>query len=84
SEPEPDYRYRESEPATTYHEPEPDYTQKPEGVPDYVEPEPVREPEPVYHEPEPVYVPEPEPVREPEPVIDNAPSFDDDLSKGRN
>ena len=96
SEPEPTY----NEP--TYHEPatthnEPDYTQKPEGVPDYVEPEPVREPEPVYHEPEPVrepepvyhepepvYVPEPEPVREPEPVIDNAPSFDDDLSKGRN
>ncbi|MBQ3434124.1 MAG: hypothetical protein IJG24_03655, partial [Selenomonadaceae bacterium] len=96
SEPEPTY----NEP--TYHEPatthnEPDYTQKPEGVPDYTEPEPVREPEPVYHEPEPVrepepvyhepepvYVPEPEPVREPEPVIDNAPSFDDDLSKGRN
>ena len=99
SEPEPDYHYSEPEPATTYREPEPDYTRKPEGVPDYVEPEPVREPEPepvyqepepvrepepVYQEPEPVHIPEPEPISEPEPVIDNAPSFDDDLSKGRN
>ena len=83
----------------TYSEPtyrEPDYTQKPEGVPDldpepinepepYHEPEPVyHEPEPVYHEPEPVYH-EPEPVyHEPEPITDNAPSFDDELSKGRN
>ena len=78
-----------------YHEPEPvrepehDYTQKPEGVPDYTEPV-----EPVYHEPEPVRDPEPiyiEPIREPEPVyiepappVDNAPSFDDELSKGQN
>ena len=88
-EPEPEPTYRESE--SNYREPEPDYTRKPEGVPDYVEPapepirepEPIHEPEPVYHEPEPVYT-EPEPVREPEPVIDNVPSFDDELSKGRN
>jgi len=74
-----------------YHEPEPvrepehDYTQKPEGVPDYTEPaepvyhepEPVREPEPIYIEPEPVYV-------EPAPPVDNAPSFNDELSKGQN
>ncbi|MBR4903631.1 MAG: penicillin-binding protein 1A [Selenomonadaceae bacterium] len=75
------------EPEPSYNEPtyrEPDYTRKPEGVPDY-EPEPIREPEP-YREPEPVREPEPyhepEPIREP--VIDNAPSFDDELSKGRN
>ena len=71
-EPEPSYReqtYYEPEPTyrePTYYEPEPyrepDYTRKPEGVPDY----------------------EPEPIREPEPVVDNAPSFDDELSKGRN
>lgn len=87
-----------NEPTQTYTEPthnEPDYTKKPEGVPDYTDPEPVRqpEPEPVYHEPEPVSQPEPEPVYhepepvsqpEPEPVIDNAPSFDDESSKGRN
>lgn len=95
SEPEPEPVYRESEPSyyePSYREPEPDYTHKPEGVPEYVEPEPVREPEPVYHEPEPVYN-EPEPIREPEPVysepvpepvIDNAPSPGDELSKGRN
>ena len=91
---EPSYR---DEPST-YREPEPDYTQKPEGVPDY-NPEPVREPEPepVYHEPEPIREPEPEPVyhkpepvysepvyNEPAPVIDDAPSFDDESSKGRN
>ena len=81
SEPEP--VYHEPEPART---PEPDYTQKPEGVPDY-QPEPVhtQEPEPVYHEPEPVYH-EPEPVYTepaPAPATDNAPSFDDELSKGR-
>ena len=91
---EPEPVYREPEPSTTYREPEPDYTRKPEGVPDYVEPapEPIREPEPVYHEPEPVYhepepvyhEPEPVHVPEPEPVVDNAPSFDDELSKGRN
>ncbi|MBQ6132323.1 MAG: PBP1A family penicillin-binding protein [Selenomonadaceae bacterium] len=93
SAPRRDY-YSEPDPER-YHEPEPvresDYTQKPEGVPDYVEPapEPIREPEPVYHEPEPVR--EPEPVyHEPEPVynepapVDDAPSFDDELSKGRN
>ncbi|MBR4152378.1 MAG: PBP1A family penicillin-binding protein [Selenomonadaceae bacterium] len=96
NEPEPSYyepatTYRDSE--SSYHESEPDYSRKPEGVPDYTpEPEPIREPEPVYHEPEPVYH-EPEPVyHEPEPVYneppapvtDNAPSFDDELSKGRN
>ncbi len=96
-EPEPDTTYRYSEPEPV-REPEPDYTRKPEGVPDY-QPEPIREPEPVYHEPEPVYhepepvysepepvrEPEPEPVyHEPEPTVDNAPSFDDELSKGRN
>ena len=90
---EPTYR---DEP--TYREPEPDYSQKPEGVPDY-NPEPVREPEPepVYNEPEPIREPEPEPVyhepepvysepvyNEPAPVIDDAPSFDDESSKGRN
>ncbi|MBR0290002.1 MAG: hypothetical protein IJQ82_13590, partial [Selenomonadaceae bacterium] len=81
---EPESTYREPE---TIRESEPDYTRKPEGVPDYVEPtpEPIREPEPVYHEPEPVYhEPEPVHVPEPEPVIDNAPSFDDESSKGRN
>ena len=92
-EPEPEPTYRESE-RSYYHEPEQDYTRKPEGVPDY---EPTPEPAPVYHEPEPVYH-EPEPIREPEPVynepepvynepapvVDNAPSFDDELSKGRN
>ncbi len=88
-EPEPEPTYHESE--SNYREPEPDYTRKPEGVPDYVEPapEPIHEPEPVYHEPKPIREPEPvytepEPIREPEPVIDNAPSFDDELSKGRN
>ena len=94
---EPDYRYSEPEPEPdyyysepTYREPEPDYTRKPEGVPDYVEPEPVHEPEPVYHEPEPVREPEPEPVYqpEPEPISEPAPvdvpSLDDESSKGRN
>ena len=91
SEPEPVYNEATySEPS--YHEPEyrePDYTQKPEGVPD-LEPEPIHEPEPVYHEPEPIREPEPvyhepEPVyTEPAPVIDDAPSFDDESSKGRN
>jgi membrane peptidoglycan carboxypeptidase len=88
---EPSTNYRDYEPSYRYSEPERyDYTHKPEGVPDYNP-----EPEPVYHEPEPVHVPEPEPVyREPEPVynepvrsepvVDNAPSFDDELSKGRN
>lgn len=88
---EPSTNYRDYEPSYRYSEPEHyDYTHKPEGVPDYNP-----EPEPVYHEPEPVHVPEPEPVyREPEPVynepvhsepvVDNAPSFDDELSKGRN
>lgn len=80
--------YRESEPAR-----EPDYSQKPEGVPEYTPepvynqpaPEPIREPEPVYHEPEPVYEPPPEPVyNEPAPVVDDAPTPGDELSKGRN
>ncbi|MBR1805277.1 MAG: PBP1A family penicillin-binding protein [Selenomonadaceae bacterium] len=97
-EPEPEPTYREPEP--TYREPartpEPDYTQKPEGVPDYTpEPEPTyTNPEPTYREPEPIREPEPvrepeptysEPVyREPEPVIDNAPTPGEDLGKGRN
>ncbi len=68
---------------------EPDYSRKPEGVPEYHEPEPIRQPEPVYHEPEPIRQPEPvyhepEPINEPAPVIDDAPSFDDESSKGRN
>ncbi|MBR4643011.1 MAG: PBP1A family penicillin-binding protein [Selenomonadaceae bacterium] len=97
-----DYYEEEPAPRRDYYEPEPsresepsreqesDYTRKPEGVPDYVEPapapEPIREPEPapVYQEPEPVREPEPVHVPEPEPVIDNAPSFDDESSKGRN
>ncbi|MBQ7453645.1 MAG: penicillin-binding protein 1A [Selenomonadaceae bacterium] len=57
----------------------PDYTVKPEGVPD-LEPEPIREPEPV-REPEPIR--EPEPVREPAPSFDDAPTPGDELSKGR-
>lgn len=86
----PHRTYYEPEPEPT-REPEPDYTQKPEGVPDYSEPvpEPIHDPGPVYHEPEPIH--EPEPVyNEPEPTftepppVDNAPSFDDELSKGRN
>lgn len=53
-----------NEPART---PEPDYTQKPEGVPDYTpEPEPIREPTHI-REPEPVYR-DPEPIRDPAPV----------------
>ncbi len=89
---EPRGRYYEPEPEPSYREPEtyrePDYTQKPEGVPDYTEPapihepEPVREPEPVYHEPEPTYT-EPEPYHEPAPTFDDAPSPGDELSKGR-
>ena len=70
--------YKEEEPSRgnysepTYREPEPDYSQKPEGVPDYQpEPEPVHVPEP-----------EPEPIHEPAPV--DVPSFDDELSKGQN
>ena len=92
SDPEPSYR--EPEPVRT---PEPDYTRKPEGVPDlydtptyhepeptYHEPEPTyHEPEPVYHEPEPTYH-EPEPTyHEPAPVYDDAPSPGDEISKGR-
>ena len=95
-EPDPEPTYREPEPARES-TPEPDYTRKPDGVPDYTSepvyneptPEPIREPEPVYHEPEPVREPEPvyhepEPIREPEPIIDNAPTPGEDLGKGRN
>ena len=88
-EPEPTY----NEP--TYHdepvrEPEPTYNE-PYHEP-YHESEPVHEPEPYhepYHEPEPVYN-EPESTyhepaySEPPPVIDDAPSFNDELSKGGN
>ena len=93
--PEPRGHYRDyDEPSynePSYYDSESSYRDEPSTY-RYSEPEPVREPEPepirepepepVYREPEPIYS---EPVyNEPAPVIDDAPSFDDESSKGRN
>lgn len=76
-EPEPTYNEPYHEP---YHESEPVHEPEPYHEP-YHEPEPVYN-EPVYHEPESTYH---EPAySEPPPVIDDAPSFNDELSKGGN